>query len=124
MEELEGRVTALESQIRIVRQDGAAARVLAGGADHDVAALTTRVDAQTRLMQALRETQIEHGQRLGGVERRLDSVDHRLDRVDQRLDRVEEKVDRGFSILAAGQAEIVALINRSMAAGEGRSAAE
>src|SRR5688572_21494913 len=59
MEELEGRVSALEGQMRSVRQDAAAARVLAGGADRDVAALTTRMDAQTRLMQALRETQVE-----------------------------------------------------------------
>jgi hypothetical protein len=59
MEELEGRVTALEGQMRSVRQDAAAARVLAGGADRDVATLTARIDAQTRLMEALRQTQVE-----------------------------------------------------------------
>jgi hypothetical protein len=59
MEELEGRVTALEVQMRNVRQDAAAARVLAGGADRDVSALAAKVDANTRLLEALRETQVE-----------------------------------------------------------------
>ena len=63
MEELEGRVSALEEQMRYVREDVAAARVLAGGADRDVAALAIKLDAQTRLLEALRETQVEdHGQ--------------------------------------------------------------
>lgn len=58
MEELEGRVAALEAQMRTVGQDAAAARVLAGGADRDVSALATKLDAQTRLMEALRRTQV------------------------------------------------------------------
>jgi CRP-like cAMP-binding protein len=98
LEELEGRVAAPETQMRTVRQDAAAARVLAGGADRDVSALATRLDAQTRLLEALRETQIEQGQRL------FDQGD--------RIDNLEAEMRRGFSTLSVGQAEILALLKR------------
>jgi hypothetical protein len=76
MEELEGRVTALEVQMRSVRQDAAAARVLAGGADRDVAALATKLDAHTRLLEALRETQVEDHERIARLEGRFDGLEH------------------------------------------------
>lgn len=79
-----------------IGQDAAAARVLAGAADRDVAAFGAKLDAHTKLLGALRETQVEHGQRLDGL--------------DQRLDALERKVDHGFSTLAVGQAEISALL--------------
>lgn len=91
MEELEQRLTALEHDVQQIRQDAAAARVLAGGADRDVSAFATRLDAQTRLLQALRETQVEQGERFNQLER---------------------KVDQGFGALATGQAEITTLLNR------------
>lgn len=84
--------------MRAARQDAAAARVLAGGADRDVSAFAARLDALQNLVSALRETQIEHGQRLRMLE--------------QRLDRLEQKVDGGFAMLAVGQAEILALLRR------------
>jgi hypothetical protein len=105
MEEHEARVTALEGQIRSVRQDAAAARVLAGGADRDVSAFGAPFDAHQRLLEALRETQIEHGQRLAGHE-------ERFDRLESELQRLETEMRGGFSTLAVGQAEILALLNR------------
>jgi chromosome segregation ATPase len=96
IEELEGRVTALEVQMRTVRQDAAAARVLAGGADRDVSALATKLDAQTRLMEALRETQVEdHGhiielqKGVGRLERRFEISEQRSE---QRFGRLEQQV--------------------------------
>jgi hypothetical protein len=135
MEELEGRVTALEGQMRSVRQDAAAARVLAGGADRDVAALTTRMDANTRLLEALRETQVEDHQaiielqrRCGGVEGRLDGVEGRLGGVEGRLSGVEgrlesvdgrlESVDGRLAGLEGGQALILELLRRRNGHGE------
>ncbi|MFI9383041.1 hypothetical protein [Kutzneria sp. NPDC052558] len=93
MEEIEARLAALEQQMQAVRQDAAAARVLAGGADRDVSALATRLDAQTKLLMALRETQVEQGDRLTSL---------------------EAEVRQGFGALATGQAEITALLHRML----------
>ncbi len=118
MEELEGRVSALEEQMRYVRQDAAAARVLAGGADRDVAALAIKLDAQTRLLEALRETQVEdHGhivelqkgvgrlerrfeiseqryeQRFGGLEQQVGGLTARFDGLDGRVGGLEQRFD-------------------------------
>lgn len=98
MEELEARVAALETQMRAVRQDAAAARVLAGGADRDVSAFGAKLDAQQRLLEALRETQIEHGRRHDGH--------------DERFDRLESQVRQGFSTLERGQNVILDLLRR------------
>jgi hypothetical protein len=97
MEELEGRVTALEVQLRNVRQDAAAARVLAGGADRDVSALAARLDAQTRLLEALRQTQVE---------------DHNA----------MLELGRGFTGLARGQEMIINLLKRRNGGGSPASA--
>jgi ATP-dependent exoDNAse (exonuclease V) alpha subunit len=97
MEELEGRVTALEVQLRNVRQDAAAARVLAGGADRDVSALAARLDAQTRLLEALRQTQVE---------------DHNA----------MLELGRGFTGLARGQETIINLLKRRNGGGSPASA--
>jgi hypothetical protein len=110
LEDLEGRVAALETQMRTVRQDAAAARVLAGGADRDVSALATRLDAQTRLLEALRETQVDQGRRL------FDQG--------ERIDNLEAEMRRGFSTLAVGQAEILTLLKRREGEEGSSSAAE
>ncbi len=119
MDELNTRVTALEGEVRAIRQDAAAARVLAGGADRDVAAMeamlrdhtakldghsvkldshTVKLDSHSAeldmhkvLLESLRETQVEQG---------------------RRVDSMEAEMRRGFSMLAVGQAEILALLNR------------
>jgi hypothetical protein len=122
MEELEGRVTALEVQMRNVRQDAAAARVLAGGADRDVSALAAKVDANTRLLEALRETQVEDHAAIvdlkgdvaslkgdvGGLKGDVGGL--KGDVADVRRDVAELKV--GFVNLARGQEMIVELLRR------------
>jgi chromosome segregation ATPase len=67
-EDLEARVTAVEHEIRRVGENAAAARVLAVGADRDVADLKVKLDAHTKVLSALRETQLEHGERLNSLE--------------------------------------------------------
>lgn len=107
-DELDARVTALEHQVRAIREDTAAARILAGGADRDVSAMestlrghtakldrhtatldshTAKLDIHKVLLESLRETQVEQGVELAGIRRVLASV-------------------------AVGQAEIVALLSR------------
>jgi chromosome segregation ATPase len=54
------RVTALEAEMAVVRQEAAAARALAAGADRDVAEYRAELRAHTRTLNALRETQLEH----------------------------------------------------------------
>jgi uncharacterized coiled-coil protein SlyX len=82
--------------MRHVREDAAAARVLAGGADRDVAALAIKLDAQTRLLEELRETQVEdHGhivelqKGVGRLERRFEISEQRSE---QRFGRLEQQV--------------------------------
>jgi hypothetical protein len=68
----------------------------ASRADRDVSAFKARLDTHKALLEALRETQVEQGQRLTSL---------------------ESKVDKGFSMLAIGQAEITALLRNIEAQG-------
>lgn len=111
-ENIENRVTALESQVRDlsdqvrhVSHDAAAARVLAGGADRDVAEIRTEIrdfrQATTSSFNAMREDLND----LRGETRRGFA-----------------EVDRGFAgmrgkfdAMAAGQQQIVTLLNTIIA---------
>jgi hypothetical protein len=146
MEELEARVTALENQVGAIRQDAAAARVLAGGADRDVSAFGAKLDTHKKLLDALRETQIEHGEILKGhsrefvelkAEMRGGFADVKGEMVEMRGEMAEmrggfaevkgEMVEMrdeitgmrgGFAMLAAGQAKITTLLERHLATDE------
>jgi chromosome segregation ATPase len=109
-DDLEARVSALESQIRLVRDDAAAARVLAGGADRDVSALAAKLDAHTRVLNALRETQLEQGMAIGELSHRMDGLTHRVDGLSQRMDGLEHEMRQGFAMMATGMARITALL--------------
>lgn len=74
LEELEQRVATLEAELAVVRQEAAAARALAAGADSDVADVRAELRGHTRVLGALRETQVEQGQRLDGVDAKLDAI--------------------------------------------------
>jgi len=67
LEDLEARVTALEEQVQQSRHDAAAARILAGTADRDVSEFKQTLNGHTQVLNALRETQIEHGQDISGL---------------------------------------------------------
>jgi len=105
LEDLEARVTALENEMRIVRADVAAARVLAVGADRDVADLKVKLDAHTKLLRALRETQLEQGERLKPLETRFDGLE-------TRFDGLETEMRQGFAKLSTGMAYITTLLER------------
>jgi hypothetical protein len=107
---LEARVSALESQMRLVRADAAAARVLAGGADRDVSAFGAKLDAHTRALNALRETQLElrEVQREQGVA--IGVLGQRVDGLTQRVDSMEGEMRKGFAMTAAGMARITTLL--------------
>lgn len=61
---LERAVARLREQAALTSSDAAAARVLAAGADHDVAEVRAELRAHTQALNALRETQLEQGQRM------------------------------------------------------------
>jgi predicted nucleic acid-binding Zn-ribbon protein len=98
---LETRVEELTDQVRRSKQDAAAARVLAGGADHDVAEFGVKVDANRKAINAL------------GVQ-----TTARFDRLEQRMDSLEQQMNSGFTEIrgkldatATGQQQIVNLLN-------------
>lgn len=62
--DLEARVAALEARLDEVAADASAARELAAGADRDVSEVRAELRAHTRALNALRETQVEQGQRM------------------------------------------------------------
>jgi hypothetical protein len=66
------------------------------GVHRDMTALVARLDARTKLLRALREAQIEHGDRLNAL---------------------ENEVRQGFGALATGQVEITALLQRLLSDG-------
>ena len=89
LEDLESRVERLERAVVDVRHDSAAARVLAGAADRDVSEFRHELNAHTRTLNALRETQVEQGQQIADLDR---------------------KVSDGFSTMNVGIAQIAALL--------------
>jgi chromosome segregation ATPase len=74
LEELAQRVAALEAEIGVLRQEAAAARALAAGADRDVADYRAELRGHTRTLGALRETQLEHGQAITQLGEKVDQL--------------------------------------------------
>ena len=133
-EDIAARVSRLEQEVtrwkdRVVQasQDAAAARVLAGGADRDVADVRSELRAHTRAMNALRETQIEFGQAQQAMrdEQQAMRIEQRAMRDEQRamrgtllehgvrLDSLESEMRSGFASLRSGMAHIVTLLGGS-----------
>jgi hypothetical protein len=121
--DLEARVSHLESEVvrlkdgvTISRFDAEAARTLAGGADRDVSDVKTllRAHTHTLTLTALRETQIEHGERLAALEAKLDtrtdSLDARITTLDGKFEALRSEMQQGFGMLNTGMAQIVALL--------------
>jgi predicted nucleic acid-binding Zn-ribbon protein len=64
LEELEQRLASAERDIVALREQVTDAHTLAAHADRDVAEFRTELRAQTRLIGALRETQVEQGEKI------------------------------------------------------------
>jgi chromosome segregation ATPase len=151
-DDIETRVTILEREVVQLRQqvalnisDAAAARVLAAGADHDVSEVRAELRAHTQALNALRETQLEQGraiagleqklagldqklvgqdqklvgqdQKLAGLEQKLAGLDQKLAGQDQKLAGLDQKVTEGFSMLGTGMAQITALLTQNAGSG-------
>lgn len=81
---LEVEFARMREQSAITSSDAAAARVLASGADHDVSEVRGELRAHTQALNALRETQLEQGQ----------------------------KMSDGFAVLNAGMTQITTLLQK------------
>jgi outer membrane murein-binding lipoprotein Lpp len=108
--ELEREVARLKDGVEISRADAAAARVLAGGADRDVSDVKTLLRAHTQTLNALRETQIEQGQKLTGLDTKVVQLDAKVDQLDTKVGQMDAKVDRALGLLSTGMAQIVAML--------------
>lgn len=125
-DDLEARIGALEREVARLREqmalagaDAAAARVLAAGADRDVAEVRAELRAHTQTLNALRETQLEQGERIASMDGRLTSVEARLSSLEVRVASLESEaragfaeMRSGFATMSTGMAEITALLRR------------
>jgi chromosome segregation ATPase len=124
--DLEARVTALETEVRQLaervrhsEQDAAAARVLAGGADRDVAEIRTEI---REVRTEVREFRDQNNRVLNAM--REDMTDMRTDLTAMRTDLtgLQQKVDNGFiemrgrfDAAAAGHHQIADILTRLLA---------
>jgi hypothetical protein len=88
-----------------VRADAAAARVPAGGADHDVSEVRGELRAHTPAIGAVHEDQVALRQEM---RRGFARVDQRFAQVDRNF----AEVERQFATVRAGLQQIVGLIER------------
>jgi chromosome segregation ATPase len=99
-DELEPRFTKLEYEVARLREDVASARALAALADRDVAELRTEMRAHHKVLNALRETQLEQGQQIDELRREMH----------QEIGELRQEMREGFAVQSTGMAQITALL--------------
>lgn len=104
---LEHEMAELREQVILAKSDAAAARVLAAGADRDVSEVRAELRAHTQALNALRETQLEHGRT--------------IDELRQEMTGLCQEMRSGFATMATGMSQITALLTKS---GESQRAGE
>lgn len=111
LEELARRVATLEAEVGVLRQEAAAARALAAGADRDVADYRAELRGHTRTLGALRQTQLEQGQAITGLDAKVGQLDARVDQLDAKVDQLAGTVGHIRDQHGASLTEIVGLLN-------------
>jgi hypothetical protein len=116
-EDFESRLTAVEAGVAAARSDATVARTLASAAHAEVADVKTALNAHFRVLNALRETQLDHGRRLDRLEARFDGLEARFDGLEAKVDegfamvdRNFSEVERKFSVVNVGIAQITAML--------------
>lgn len=97
---VEREIAGLREELRRVGDDASAARTLAAGADRDVAELRAQLRAHTRVLNALRETQLEMRVEMNEMRAELRGE----------IDGLRTEMRAGFSTMATGMAQITALL--------------
>jgi hypothetical protein len=111
-EENETRFTKIEQRVRQTETGVAEARVLAQGADRDVASFGEKLAVQKSLIEAVRETQVTHSKDIRELNEEVRNQGHRLMVLDLKVDSLKTEMREGFARQAVGQGEITALLNR------------
>jgi chromosome segregation ATPase len=101
---LEREVVRLREQVALSSSDAAGARVLAAGADRDVSEVRAELRAHTQALNALRETQLEQGRAIAGLDQKVTGLDQRM--------------TEGFATLGVGKAQITALLTGITGSGQ------
>lgn len=106
----EDRIAKLEDELpeaiavaHDARDHASMANILADGAYTLAKDVRATQRAHTRSLNALRETQVEHGQR-------LDRLEGKVDRLEEKMDGLNLKFDEGFAMVSLGMSQIQALI--------------
>lgn len=107
---LEREVVRLREQVALSSSDAAGARVLAAGADRDVSEVRAELRAHTQALNALRETQLEQGRAIAGLDQRVTGLDQKVAGLDQKVAGLDQKVTEGFATLGVGMAQITTLL--------------
>jgi hypothetical protein len=124
LDAVERDVAAARSDAAAARTDAAAARELASAGYEDMSNMQLALNAHFRVLNALRETQLDHGRRLEslegrftglegrftGLEGRFDGLEGRFDGLEGRFDGLETEMREGFSVLNIGMVQITAML--------------
>jgi hypothetical protein len=111
-EETEARFSKLEHDVQLARTDASHALVLAKGADRDVATFGEKLAVHKKLIEAVREIQVTHGQQLEALDRKVVVLDRKVEVIDQKVEALQTEMREGFARQAVGQAQITALLTR------------
>jgi len=106
---LEEQVRELDERVRHSRQDAAAARVLAGGADRDV----------TEIRREGREFREQNNRVLNAVREDLTDLSSRVDSLSSRVDSGFTEMRGKFGAAAAGQEQIAGMLSVLIAREDG-----
>ena len=88
-EELARRLDHLEREVEHLRSDQAITRAMSAMTDRDLTDIHAKLDAHTKSLNALHQTQVEQGKVLADHGRVLADHGERLGRVEGRLERIE-----------------------------------
>lgn len=102
----------LEQQVAIVGSEGGRTQAIVRCVDRDVSEVGAKLDGHHRVLNALRETQLEHSSTLREHGQRLERLEGKIDRLEGRFDTLEREMRGGFSTLNVGMAQITALLTR------------
>jgi chromosome segregation ATPase len=114
-DDLERHVTGLRSDVERLAAQSEDTQRLAAATDRDLSEFKKTFRAQTKVLNALRETQSEHGktlhhlsQAVGGLTVHVHSLDTKVSNLDTKVDTLTSRVDTldtKVDSLADGQAE-------------------
>lgn len=106
---LEGEVARLRDRIALSTADSTGARLLAAGADREVSGMRSELRAHVRVLEALRQTQLEQGEQLTALRSEVQSefADLRGETGELRSD-----LQTGFATLQVGMTQVAGLLER------------